>query len=131
MSRFLQRASCFLDKSGMRAAPGFAHCSQLNSCNHDKLLASMQLLPRHCAVLIYKSSLTMKDSVHLDKLCHDTRAPQLNPTWTAKTRAIPSWHRDCFPAQEPGCARCSRRVTQPPFIAVPLASIPRTDLKFS
>ena len=54
-------------------------------------------------------------------LCHDTRIPQLNPTWTAKTRAIPSWHRDCFAAQEPGCARCVRRVTQPPFIAVPLA----------
>jgi len=34
---------------------------------------------------------------------------------TAKTRAIPSLHRDYFPAEEPGPARCCRRVTQPTF----------------
>jgi hypothetical protein len=41
---------------------------------------------------------------------------------TAKTRAIPSLHRDCFlglPGQVHG--RLLRRVTQPPFIAGPLA----------
>jgi len=53
-------------------------------------------------------------------LCHDTRIPQLNPIWTAKTRAIPSLHPDWLLAQVPGSAGCVRRVTQPPFIAVPL-----------
>jgi hypothetical protein len=40
---------------------------------------------------------------------------------TAKTRAIPSLHRDSLAAKVPGSARCLRRVTQPPFIAGPLA----------
>src|SRR5512133_2734016 len=42
---------------------------------------------------------------------------------TAKTRAIPSLHRDYFLAEVSGSCRCSRRVTQPPFIAGPLAHI--------
>jgi hypothetical protein len=41
---------------------------------------------------------------------------------TAKTRAIPSLHRDYFLAKVSGSCRCSRRVTQPPFIAGPLGS---------
>ena len=43
---------------------------------------------------------------------------------TAKTRAIPSLHRDSFLAKVPsrvlGTARMLRRVKQPPFIAGPL-----------
>jgi hypothetical protein len=43
---------------------------------------------------------------------------------TAKTRAIPSLHRDNFVAPPAAgyrdAARCCRRVTQPPFIAGPL-----------
>ena len=42
----------------------------------------------------------------------------------AKTRAIPSLHRDNFLAKFPAPERCSRRVTQPPFIAGPLAFRP-------
>jgi len=45
-------------------------------------------------------------------------------TRTAKTRAIPSLHRDKQLAKVPsrvlGTARCLRRVTQPPHIAGPL-----------
>jgi hypothetical protein len=41
-------------------------------------------------------------------------------TMMAKTRAIPSLHRDSFLAKVPGPCRCLRRVTQPPFIAGPL-----------
>jgi hypothetical protein len=44
---------------------------------------------------------------------------------TAKTRAIPSLHRDYFLAEVSGSCRCSRRVTQPPFIAGPLAFMRR------
>ena len=47
-------------------------------------------------------------------------------TWMAKTRAIPSLHRDSFLAKVPAPstrgARCSRRVTQPPHIAGPLGA---------
>jgi hypothetical protein len=56
-------------------------------------------------------------------------APSTNQvcTWTAKTRAIPSLHRDKLPAPpEAGyqdSARMLRRVTQPPHIAGPLANI--------
>jgi hypothetical protein len=47
---------------------------------------------------------------------------------TAKTRAIPSLHRDHFLSEVSGSFRCSRRVTQPPFIAGPLAGIKTTFL---
>jgi hypothetical protein len=53
----------------------------------------------------------------------DTRIPQTAPAMTAKTRAIPSLHRDYFLAKVPGPGRCLRRVTQPPFIAGPLGNI--------
>jgi hypothetical protein len=121
LSRFLQRAFCYQDKSVMRAAPGSAHCSQSNSC----IMTNYWLRGnsyRDTALCQFTNHLQPRQTiVNLDKLCHDTRIPQLVPTWTAKTRAIPSRHRDCFAAEKPGSARCSRRVTQPPFIAVPLA----------
>ena len=42
---------------------------------------------------------------------------------TAKTRAIPSLHRDSiFRLKNQDSARCLRRVTQPPHIAGPLAA---------
>jgi len=41
-------------------------------------------------------------------------------TMTAKTRAIPSLHRDSFSAKEPGLCPVRRQVTQTPFIAGPL-----------
>ena len=44
-------------------------------------------------------------------------------TWTAKTRAIPSLHRDNFPAKVPGLRPVLRQVTQTPFIAGPLVVI--------
>ena len=42
---------------------------------------------------------------------------------TAKTRAIPSLHRDSLLAKVPGPCPVRRRVTQPPHIAEPLAHI--------
>jgi len=44
---------------------------------------------------------------------------------TAKTRAIPSLHRDSFLAKVPGLCPVLRRVTQPPHIAGPLGGIAR------
>jgi hypothetical protein len=42
---------------------------------------------------------------------------------TAKTRAIPSLHRDSYSAKEPGLCPVRRQVTQTPFIAGPLWAI--------
>ena len=58
---------------------------------------------------------------HLPALYRDTRNVHKLCYMTAKTRAIPSLHRDYFSAKEPESARCLCRVTQPPFIAGPLA----------
>jgi hypothetical protein len=49
---------------------------------------------------------------------------------TAKTRAIPSLHRDHFLSEVSGSCRCSRRVTQPPFIAGPLAQMQPNSLTY-
>jgi len=42
-------------------------------------------------------------------------------TWTAKTRAVPSLHRDSFLAKVPGLCPVRRQVTPTNFIAGPLA----------
>jgi len=44
-------------------------------------------------------------------------------TWTAKTRAVPSLHRDSFLAKVPGPWAVRRQVTPTNFIAGPLAQI--------
>jgi hypothetical protein len=42
-------------------------------------------------------------------------------TWTAKTRAVPSLHRDSFLAKVPGLCPVRRQITPTNFIAGPLA----------
>ena len=87
----------------MAVAPGHAHLHAIKILHHDKFLAPRQLVPRHCA------------SAHLPTFCNRDNLPatyqpctatlvMLNKicTRTAKTRAIPSLHRDNFPAKEPG-----------------------------
>jgi hypothetical protein len=44
-------------------------------------------------------------------------------TWTAKTRAVPSLHRDSFLAKVPGPCPVRRQVTPTNFIAGPLGAI--------
>jgi len=61
-------------------------------------------------------------------LYRDRASTQYNFCHDGKKHAIPSLHRDNFLAKVPGPARCLRRVTQPPFIAGPLANI---ALRFS
>ena len=87
----------------MTVAPGYAHLHAIKFLHHDKFLAPRQLLPRHCAS-VHLPTFRYRDSlptiyqtctatlVMLNKVC----------TWTAKTRAIPSLHRDNFSAKEPG-----------------------------
>jgi hypothetical protein len=101
--------------------PDTCNCSQLNSCTLINSWLRDNFVPRRYASVhlptfrfrdrlsaIYQNCTTT--CVILNKLCNRT----------AKTRAIPSLHRDNFLAKVPGHNRCSRRVTQPPFIAGPL-----------
>jgi len=87
----------------MVVAPGHAHLHTIKFLHLDKFLAPRQLLSRHCA------------SAHLPTFCHRDNLSATYQTctatlvmlikictWTAKTRAIPSLHRDYFPAKEPG-----------------------------
>jgi hypothetical protein len=55
---------------------------------------------------------------------HKTRYPD------GKKCAIPSLHRDNILAKVPGFNRCSRRVTQPPFIAGPLVQMDQAKIGF-
>ena len=91
------------DKSVIRAKPGLAHLPAIKILHHDKLLPPRQLLPRHCA------SAHLPTFWYLDRFSatyHNYTATlvMLNQlcTWTAKTRAIPSLHRDNFSAKVPG-----------------------------
>jgi hypothetical protein len=87
----------------MAVAPGHALLPTIKILHHDKLLAPGQLLPRHCAgahlpTFSYRDSLPATYQlctatlVMLNKIC----------TITAKTRAIPSLHRDSFLAKVQG-----------------------------
>jgi hypothetical protein len=106
-------------------APGLAHLLATKILHLDKFLAPRQLLPRHCAGAHLQASCNRDKFPATYQLCTATLVMlDRHRTMTEKTRAIPSWHRDCFAAKVPGSARCSRRVTQPPFIAGPLAVSP-------
>jgi hypothetical protein len=87
----------------MCAKPGHAHLHAIKILHQDKFLAPRQFVPRHCT------------SAHLPAFCYRDNLPatyqlctatlvMLNrhPAMTAKTRAIPSLHRDNFSAKVPG-----------------------------
>ena len=84
-------------------APRHPHLPSIKILYLDKFLASRQLVPLHCS------------SAHLSTFCNRDNFPatyqnctatlvMLNKicTRTAKTRAIPSLHRDSFLAKVPG-----------------------------
>jgi hypothetical protein len=94
--------SCTQEKFVMNVAPGHAHPSAIKILHLDYFLAPTKLVPRHCAsaplttfykrdnfTAIYQNSTATH--VMLNKIC----------TRTAKTRAIPSLHRDSFAAKVP------------------------------
>jgi hypothetical protein len=101
-------SSCTPNKFVMLHAPG----------HPPSLRFSGQSAHLHAIKILYRDNLL--PSIHLCTAI----APEGNKicTMTAKTRAIPSLHRDNFAAKEPGGAQCLRRVTQPPFIAGPLGA---------
>ena len=95
-------------------------CTQLKSCTVINFWLRDSLYRDRCAIAFDPNFCTVTQKWS-QPTCTAT-APERNKicTRTAKTRAIPSLHRDNFLAKVPGPARCSRRVTQPPHIAGPL-----------
>ncbi len=113
----------------MSVAPGHAHLPASKFLQHDKFLAPRQFRPRHCASA-HLLTFCYRDSLSVIYQLSTATLVMLNKisTLTAKTRAIPSLHRDNFSAKEPGPCPVRRQVTQPPFIAVPLAKMPHAEL---
>ena len=108
----------------MVVASGHAHLPSIKILHRDKFLTLRQFVPLHCASA--RHQICNRGYIRgSDQTCTATRV-MLNKTctWTSKTRAIPSLHRDSFLAKVPsrvlGTARMLRRVTQPPHIAGPL-----------
>jgi hypothetical protein len=87
----------------MAVAPGHAHLQAIKILHHDNFLAPRQFVPRHCASARLHTFCNRDNLPATYQLCTATRV-MLNKicTRTAKTRAIPSLHRDSFLAKVPG-----------------------------
>jgi hypothetical protein len=87
----------------MVVKPGHAHLHANKILHLDKFLAPRQFVPRHCTSA-HSPTFCYRDSLPATyKTCTATRV-MLNKiyTRTAKTRDIPSLHRDSFLAKVPG-----------------------------
>jgi hypothetical protein len=87
----------------MQAKPGHAQLHAIEILHYDRFQAPRQLVPRHCAS-VHLRTFCYHDSFSATyQICTATRV-MLNKicTRTAKTRAIPSLHRDNFSTKEPG-----------------------------
>jgi hypothetical protein len=105
-------------------APGHAHLQAIIILQLDKFLPSRQLV-RDTTPVPFPSFIYRDYFPAVYKTCTAT-APACNKicTPTAKSTPYLSYHRDNFPAKVPGpVTGWLRQVTQPPFIAGPLALI--------
>ena len=87
----------------MAVAPGHAHLHVIKILHHDKFRSPRQFVPRYCASANLPAFCNRDSFPATYQTCTATRV-MLNKlcTWTAKTRAIPSLHRDNFLAKVPG-----------------------------
>jgi hypothetical protein len=87
----------------MGVKPGHAHLPSIKFLYLDYFLAPIKLVPRHCASAHLPASCNRDSFPATYQTCTATRV-MLNKicTRTAKTRAIPSLHRDNFSAKVPG-----------------------------
>jgi hypothetical protein len=111
------------DRFVMRAKSGHAHLHAIKFLYLDKFLAPRQFVPRHCASV--RHQLCNRGQIRgSDQTCTATHV-MLNKicTWTAKSAPYPPCTVTALWLKYQDPARCCRRVTQPPFIAVPLAKI--------
>jgi hypothetical protein len=115
--------SCTQDKFINVVASGHAHVHSIMFLHLDKFLPPIELVSRHCASANHKpcnrGQIRGSDQhctailVMLNKIC----------AMTAKSKPYPPCTVTNFWLKFLDPARCSRRVTQPPFIAGPLAAI--------
>ncbi len=84
----------------MGAKPGHTHLHAIKILHLDYFLAPIKLVPRHCASSHLPASYNRDNFSATYQTCTAARI-MLNKicTMTAKTRAIPSLHRDNFPAK--------------------------------
>jgi hypothetical protein len=108
--------------------PDTRTCSQLKSCTvtdfwlRDSLYRDTAPVPQQksCTVIVNRLRFNLyRDTRNAYKIC----------TWMAKTRAIPSLHRDSFLAYRDRFVAVLRRVTQPPHIAGPLCVMRHKSLR--
>jgi hypothetical protein len=87
----------------MAVAPGHAHLHAIKILHLDYFLAPIKLVPRHCTSAHLPASYYRDNLPATYQPCTATRV-MLNKicTMMAKTRAIPSLHRDNFSAKVPG-----------------------------
>jgi hypothetical protein len=105
-----------LDKFVMAMHLDTRSCLQSNSCTVTNLWLRNSLY-RDTALMPETSFVTGDNFLARIWHCIATRLYLTNSLQEGKKYAIPSLHRDSFLPKVPGSARCSRRVTQPPFIA--------------
>jgi hypothetical protein len=113
----------------MAVAPGYAHLHAIKILHHDKLLAPRQILPRHCAGVHLPTFCYRDNLLATYQLCTATLI-MLNKTciWTSKSAPYPPCTLTILWLKYQDSARCSRRVTQPPFIAEKLVQMPNNIL---
>ena len=102
LSRFL-RLFLHLRQISNARKPGYAPLHAIKILYQDYFLASIKLSSRHCASGHFPISCNRDSFPSTYQTCTATLV-MLNKiyTWTAKTRAIPSLHRDYFSAKAPG-----------------------------
>jgi hypothetical protein len=106
----------------MAVAPGHAHLPAIKILHLDKFLAPRQLLPRHCASAHLSNFCNRDNFLSTYQLCTTTLV-MLNQfcARTAKSAPYSPCAVTIFWLKYQDSARCLCRVTQPPFIAGPLA----------
>jgi hypothetical protein len=86
----------------LNPAPGFAQLHAIKILHHDNFLPSRQLVPRYCASAVFQLHLPGLFPSRLSNLYRDRACTQKNLYPDGKKHAIPSLHRDNFPAKVPG-----------------------------
>ena len=93
-----------LSGSGLKLAPGYAQLLAIKILHHDNFLPSSKLVPprQGGASAFLKLLLPGEIPGHLETLYRDRTSTHENLYLVGKKHAIPSLHRDKFPAKEPG-----------------------------
>jgi hypothetical protein len=95
----------------MAVAPGHAHPPKIKILHHDKFLAPIKLVPRHCASAHNKHS-APRQFTGFDQTCIATRVSSIKTcTRMAKTTPYPPCTVTAFWLKNQDRDRCLRRAT--------------------